>query len=84
MERDESLCKDGKFKLYNRPMFGQTLTRQKFDRLRRFMDPISQLERDLTYSVEYVKASGMFTHITRVLADRPGGPRKGSCENRAP
>lgn len=75
MKRDELLFKSGSLNLHNRPIFGQTLTRQRFDRLRRFKDPLSQLERDLTYSIEYVKASGTFEYIPRVPADRPEGPR---------
>lgn len=57
-----------------KPMFGQTRTLPKIDRLSRFKESVAQIHFVLRYTLEDISAGRRFTHVPKPPDSAPRGP----------
>ena len=69
--RDSRLYSPSDIKLYRRPMFGHFMTKEAPDKTRTYLDPVSQLNFDMGFSIEYEPGNNVFAHIPRVPGGKP-------------
>lgn len=81
MKRDPGLYQP---KVTCKPMFGQTLTLAKFDRLRIFKESVDQLNFHLRYTLEYICADRRFTHVPKPPDTFPRGPSAAPVQIQSP